>query len=772
MRTITELSTIGIPRTLLYFSYSPLWRRFFEELGARVVESSPSAKPILDAGVKTAVGDACVPIKLMHGHVMDLVRRGLDCILLPRVVCTNGRTVYCPKFLGLPDMIRSSIEGLPRLIDVRYDSRRGPHEAQRAATEVGKLFTGDRERILGALRAGREELRRYRELLGKGLGPEEALSVLGYGGTEGRGGFRTEDPGDGHSLRLAVIGYPYVVYDSFISLNLLAKLQRLGAGVVTSESVAPGDLAAHRPELGKDLFWTYSEEAVMAGYHYLHRPDLVDGVIHLTAFGCGPDSIADKLLELKAQELGDVPFMSLMIDEHTGEAGMLTRLEAFTDMARRKRMTARGRPARPAEPADPASLANPAGLAEPASVTHVPSERAVRHARRAWRRFPQRERRLTFPYLGEMPQVFAALFQAMGNEVVLPQRPSRRTLTLGTAHAPEFACLPFKILLGTYLEAIEDGADTIVSTGGIGPCRAGLYTELHRCILRRLGHSVDVLTLEPPRADLAEFFATVKALNPRGLPLWRVAQEVWRVFRKARAFDDLERLSHRVRARELARGSTTPVYRAATGELHKARSRREIDETLRRGREMLGAVAARPGYVPLRVGIVGEIYVLVEPSSNFEIEETLGELGVETERSIYVGGWASESNLLGAPGTGRSQTAADLARPYLGEMIGGHGQGSVGHAVMYAKAGFDGVVQLAPFTCIPEIVAKAVLERVSRELSIPVLSLTLDEQTGKAGLTTRLEAFRDLLARRREARRAAGTGAGHLRRSVAGDKSD
>jgi predicted nucleotide-binding protein (sugar kinase/HSP70/actin superfamily) len=89
------------------------------------------------------------------------------------------------------------------------------------------------------------------------------------------------------------------------------------------------------------------------------------------------------------------------------------------------------------------------------------------------------------------------------------------------------------------------------------------------------------------------------------------------------------------------------------------------------------------------------------------------------------------------------------ARPYLPELVGGHGQNSIGETVLYAKKGFDGVVQLAPFTCIPEIVAKSIIPEVSKGLNIPVLTLMLDEQTGKAGTATRLEAFVDLLRMRR-----------------------
>ncbi len=726
--------TVGIPRTLLYYSFYPLWRRFLEELGARVVVSAPTTKETLDAGVEAAVTDACVPIKIMHGHVKELVQR-VDYLFLPRVVCTNGRTVYCPKFLGLPDMIRSSVSRLPRLIDVRVDLRRGRAEASKVALRVGRLFTNQTGRIRSAYQVALAELGRYSRLLRDGMDPEAAMDLArrGVGESAGRGLAGVGEPPAvaEAALHLAVIGYPYVLHDPFLNLNLLEKLRHLGATPLTSQMVSASELEVQRAKLRKDLFWTYSDEAVSAAYHYLERPDKVDGLIHLTAFGCGPDSMVDKMIELRARELGAVPFMSLMIDEHTGEAGLNTRLEAFTDMLRRRRR--------------PAATGAVAPVPAAAPATARPSR-----ARRTT--FARRPRVVTFPHAGNLPPIMAELVTALGNQVVLPPRPTQRTLSLGAAHAPEFACLPLKMLLGTYLEALEQGADTIISTGGVGPCRAGLYTQLQELVLRQLGHRVDVITLEPPRVDLRDFFDKIKALNVRGHSVLEVGRLLSRAWQKQIAVDGLERLSHHVRARQISPGSTTPVYEEALRQIYRAADRREVEEAFRRGETMLAAVPQKTGYQPLKVGIVGEIYVLIEPSSNFEIEETLGEMGVEVERSIYFSGWARESNLLGKPGEGKRIKAKDLAQPYLGEMIGGHGQDSVGNVVMYAHTGYDGVIQLAPFTCIPEIVAKSVLERVSRDYGLPVLSISLDEQTGKAGLLTRLEAFVDLLARRRSAR--------------------
>jgi predicted nucleotide-binding protein (sugar kinase/HSP70/actin superfamily) len=152
-----------------------------------------------------------------------------------------------------------------------------------------------------------------------------------------------------------------------------------------------------------------------------------------------------------------------------------------------------------------------------------------------------------------------------------------------------------------------------------------------------------------------------------------------------------------------------------------------------------------PDRRPLRVGLVGEIYVVLEPAVNLNIERHLGELGAEVHRSIFLTGYTRGN----AVRSGGDRDIKRLARPYLPLVIGGHGQETIGHTLAYSREGLDGVVQLAPFSCIPEIVARGLLPRVSEDCGLPVLSFFLDEQTGEAGMQTRLEAFVDLLARKR-----------------------
>ncbi|MCL6634546.1 MAG: acyl-CoA dehydratase activase-related protein [Peptococcaceae bacterium] len=321
---------VGIPSALLYFLYYPMWQAFFSEIGVQVVTSGKTTKSILDKGVREALADACVPVKLFFGHVMEIKDR-VDCLFIPRVVCLNGKTVYCPKFLGLPDMIRHSVENVPPIIDVRMDTRQGRLALLKAYQEVGAHFGAGKITACRAYWKARAAFKRYAGLLRRGWHPLEAMAHLD------KPAAKRPDRAPGSHLKFAVLGYPYAIYDSFISVNVLERLRRLGVDVLTAENIHPFILALQKNcELPKRLFWTFSDIALKAA-HFLFGQGRVDGVLHLTAFGCGPDSLLNKFIELEAKKHHNIPFMTLMIDEHTGEAGVATRLEAFVDMVRRRK---------------------------------------------------------------------------------------------------------------------------------------------------------------------------------------------------------------------------------------------------------------------------------------------------------------------------------------------------------------------------------------------------------------------------------------------------
>lgn len=316
-------------------------------------------------------------------------------------------------------------------------------------------------------------------------------------------------------------------------------------------------------------------------------------------------------------------------------------------------------------------------------------------------------------------------------------------------HAPESACLPLKVNLGNYLEAKELGADTIVMAGGVGPCRIGYYSQVQREILRDLGCAYEMVVFEPPDVHFNEVWDKIKYLNRR--PWQDGVHGVVMAWLKACAVDSLEQEVQRLRPREARTGLADAVFRRALQELDAAGSRKEVNRVVKEIKGELAALPLKPDVRVIRVGIVGEIYTVLEPLVNLDIEKRLGALGVEVVRGLFLSRWINDNlfkGLLPLPGHHPEKTAP----PFLNHFVGGHGWESVGDTVTFARRGCDGVIQLAPLTCMPEIVAHSVMPAVQQATGIPVMTIYLDEQTGEAGLQTRLEAFVDMLRRQKGVR--------------------
>ena len=325
---MAEVTKIGIPRTLYFYTYYPLWKTFFEELGLKVVFSPPTNKEIMDEGVKETVNDACIPIKVFHGHVTALKNK-VDYIFIPRLVSMDGKSTLCPKFLGLPDMVKNSIDNLPVVIIENLNLNRRSFDFSRFFLRLGKNFTGNVWKIWWAYFKGLYHWKKYKKQLANGLYPRTEEGSAGEIVMASR-----KEQGE-NKLKLAVLAYPYVLYDNFMSVNLIKKLEDMDVVPCVPDDISLKDLKRAKRRLPVDLFWYYSNQVIWACLHFLHQ-ERVDGIIHVTAFGCGPDAMVDKLVELEAKNAG-MPFMTVTIDEHTGDTGLHTRLEAFTDMLKKKK---------------------------------------------------------------------------------------------------------------------------------------------------------------------------------------------------------------------------------------------------------------------------------------------------------------------------------------------------------------------------------------------------------------------------------------------------
>jgi predicted nucleotide-binding protein (sugar kinase/HSP70/actin superfamily) len=306
---------VGIPRGLFYYKYFPLWKTFLEELGAEVVVSDFTNKRILDDGVKSCVGEACLPVKLFHGHVLNLADR-VDYILIPRLTSISRNEYVCPEFGGLPDMIKHTLRNLPPLISTEVDLRKSGRNSWKAALETGRYFTDDKYAIKRAFNKALYEYRKFRKATLTGELPYDP-----------KGGLQA----DARKLKIAVIGHVYNIYDKYINMDMLKKLRDFGVEAITVDMVDEADINRSAGVLNKPMFWNFGRKA-MGSALYLIEKNVLDGIIYVMSFGCGIDSFVCDLIERKVRRDTDLPFIVLTLDEHSGEAGINTRLEAFIDM--------------------------------------------------------------------------------------------------------------------------------------------------------------------------------------------------------------------------------------------------------------------------------------------------------------------------------------------------------------------------------------------------------------------------------------------------------
>lgn len=347
--------------------------------------------------------------------------------------------------------------------------------------------------------------------------------------------------------------------------------------------------------------------------------------------------------------------------------------------------------------------------------------------------------RVTFPHMGNICVALKAAFERVGVDFIIPPPTSQHTLDLGVRYSPEMVCLPFKLTLGNMIEALELGADTIAMVGQYGPCRFGYYHKVQELILRKLGYNFQLVK------ESLGIMPMVKHLT-NGAPLWKVIAALRFGLAKLGALDELERVVHKVRATEKQVGNATRIYRQGISAIDQATDYQALDRAKQDYLEKLMNVPIVSSPHPVRVGVVGEFFVVVDSFANMDIEIELGRLGAEVCRPQSIREWIRFNPFLIILGLREKDRSHKAAMPYLSRHVGGDGWQSVGEKVLHAKD-WDGLVHLEPFGCLPETMARNIMS--STKESLPTLTIAYDEHTGKAGMVNRLEAFIDMVYRKK-----------------------
>ncbi len=327
---------IGIPRGMNYYNYYPFWHGFFTYLGIEPVLSSKTTKKTILNGSELVVPETCLPVKIFMGHVLDLIdNKGVDVIYVPSHQSIAPKIYNCSKIRGLPDLVRNVVKRNFLLIEPTLDkSEKNQGLDQYLYDSVAPLGITDKKLIKKASKAGWEFQNSFTSMMKQGMDFNKAMNNV----LNGKLNEPIEQEKNEHPVNVAVISHGYNLYDDKISMSIFDKLESLEVKTYTAENLSIEEMKKGFPILNTGLYWANEYEMTGAAGHYLVDKK-IDGLITVTSFGCGPDSIMIERITRFAKRYNK-PLLTLTVDEHTGEAGFITRLEAFTDMlVRRKRET-------------------------------------------------------------------------------------------------------------------------------------------------------------------------------------------------------------------------------------------------------------------------------------------------------------------------------------------------------------------------------------------------------------------------------------------------
>ncbi len=363
--------------------------------------------------------------------------------------------------------------------------------------------------------------------------------------------------------------------------------------------------------------------------------------------------------------------------------------------------------------------------------------------------------KVSFPHMGTIYIAWSAALRKVGVEPYVPPYTSKRTLSLGTKYSPEAICLPYKLIMGNFIEAIEGGADYVAMISSPGCCRLGEYGKCINNALSDLGYHANYIELQL-YDGIQGIYNFLKEVSHKNDPVLFIRAIVLAI-RKVFILDDLQaRLSY-LRARELNFGDSEKQFNKALKIIDDAMSTRQLNNAKKLAFAEMDKVKYDPNKEVLHVDITGEIYLVCDKFSNQDIVKELGKMGVETRKSLTVSGFLKDAIIpkIFRKGETHLQRANRLAKPYLMRDIGGDALECVSDVAYANERDIDGIIHISPFTCMPEIMSQNIFPAMRENCDIPILPLIMDEQTGKAGYLTRLEAFVDLMKRRKR-RRAMG----------------
>ncbi|MCD6395267.1 MAG: CoA activase, partial [Planctomycetes bacterium] len=572
--------TIGIPQCLVSWQLLPLFSRFFKSLGCRVVLSEKSDKKTIRRGVECATAQTCFPVKVAYGHVAELIDKGVDYIFLPSVVSMTPvsqgakKNQLCPYIQSFPYQVRTAFrERLKKTKILTVPLRLGEGQKPLLSTfkKLSKQLGISGRRIREAIAQAMTHQEAFQQALtDKGA---EVLSKLPSG-----------------EKAFVLISRPYNGCDEGVNLQLPRKLAELGMKLLPMDMLDLEDVPLSDPSLHEEVYWTYGQKILRAGE--VIRRDRRLFAIYLSNFSCGPDSFIQTFFkDLMSQK----PCLQLELDEHSADAGVITRLEAFLESLKHYR--------------DSQHQAPPAAAAKTSTG----------------------KRKLYIPYMGDGSYGLAAAFRAYGQDAEVMPTADESTLLYGRKYMTGKECLPCTITVGEMLSVVKQpGFDpdkaAFFMPAASGPCRMGMYHSMQKLVLKYAGAAnVPVIS---PNQDSNFYKELMGNIDSRFKSAF-----MKRIWTGVVGVGLLEKVVLRVRPFAKNRDQAQAVYQEALEgwvELIAARAGEvELCRFMESTAERFDSVEVDRKIAKPHIGIVGEIFVRLNRFSHEDVIRKVEALGGE-----------------------------------------------------------------------------------------------------------------------------------------------
>ena len=704
--------SLGIPVASLNHEFVPMWATFLDELGFTPVLSGPTTSEMLEMGGHGLPAEVCLPLKLAAGHVAKLLESGLERIFMPSIqeLPSRGPTdvaAGCIFAQLLPQMVRMHRGARILAPEVCLADEGGIEESARTLAEA----------LDRPVRVVRKALHRAMEVQ---LSFHRCRVAVGREGLTGN-----------FDRAVVVIGKPYNVHDPFLNLDLARHLDRLGIPAIPFDVLSLEEV--HLDERWKVLPWRFNRDQLRAMEFCRQDHKLFPLIV--SNYGCGPDAFTLKHVQ---EAMAHKPHMVLEFDEHRGEAGMVTRLEAFADEI----------------------------------DEHLHRKNQFVRARHPVHRLPipRNFKKLYIPYFSEHAHIVAALVEAVGIETEILPYPDHNVVQLADEVGTGRECHPYNLIGADLIKLVKERTfnegDAFYAQGMVNPCLLTQYGDGYRYLLRRLGETT--LQIWDPRVSEMEPVIGVPGLIG--------------IYTGFLAIDMLIIAYYRLRPYELVPGSMTKAHEANILEIADAiRNRTDAIEAMAASIKRLRAVPLKSGPRRPVIGIVGDLYTRVNTTGNADLFNRLENMGCEVWLNPYFAGYEDITSHTEAVRhvarkevgmamwklffAGAAENIAqklrnaldpelqqvcveptperlrDLAAPYIGQWANPILQINVGKMVDFMQRGAVGVINAIGLNCMIGITTEAALQAIRKDHpEVPLVTLTYGGSEGPSQ-RIRLETF-------------------------------